>query len=122
MGIPGFRGTVKSRLPASPQADNNALSSRFRRKLCARFTAGSGAFVMRPIILVATLIVLATSSAHAQKPAAPPAQAAPYKPVAVTLPTDLNDPAFTTFRKQLAEAANKRDAAAVAKFVVSAGF
>lgn len=60
--------------------------------------------------------------AHAQKPSVPPAQAAPYKPVAITLPGDLSDATFSALRDHLSEAARKRDGAAVSKLVVGAGF
>lgn len=46
----------------------------------------------------------------------------PYKPVAVTLPAPMQDPSFEAFRKQLGEAAQKKDRAALAKLVVAQGF
>src|SRR5215207_9675001 len=60
----------------------------------------------------------------------PPAQKAqpqevppgPYKPVAIKLPTGLNDPSFDTFRNQLAEVAKKKDRAALARMVASTFF
>lgn len=78
-------------------------------------------------VLTATLlaVVIAASCAlpaRAQKPAAPSASAAPYKAVAIAPPGDMNDAAFIGLRGQLAEAAKKRDAAAVARLVVNAGF
>lgn len=62
--------------------------------------------------------------ARPQQPqAAPaPAPAKPYKPVAVTLPAPMQDQNFETFRKQLGEAARKKDRAALAKLVVTQGF
>jgi hypothetical protein len=55
-----------------------------------------------------------------QTPAITPAK--PYRPVAVQLPTPLNDPSFEAFRKQLGEIAQKKDRAALAKLVVARGF
>jgi hypothetical protein len=52
----------------------------------------------------------------------PPAPAKPYKPVALKLPTPLNDASFDAFRKQLGEVAQKRDRAALARLVVAQGF
>jgi hypothetical protein len=62
------------------------------------------------------------SPALAQKPAAAPAQGTPYKPVSIVPPAVLNDPAFTSLRGQLGEAARKRDAAAVTRLVIGTGF
>lgn len=92
---------------------------------------------MRPVlslaIAAATFAPLALSApafAQAQRPAQPQAQPAapqvapakPYKTVAVKLPAPVNDPSFEAFRKQLAEAAQKKDRAALAKLVVAQGF
>lgn len=58
-----------------------------------------------------------------QQQAAPaPAPAKPYKPVAVALPEPMKDPSFDAFRKQLGEAAQKKDRAALTKLVVAQGF
>ena len=46
----------------------------------------------------------------------------PYPAVAVTLPTANTDPSFAAFRKQLAEIAQHKDRAALAKLIVSQGF
>ena len=86
---------------------------------------------MRPlprILIVATALVtgatLATAAVLAQAPAPAPgsqqrpaAAPGPYKPVAITLPAALNDPAFDAFRKQLGEIARKKDRAALARLV-----
>src|SRR5262249_9528898 len=45
----------------------------------------------------------------------PPPKA--YKPVAVKLPQPVNDPTFETFRKQLADIAQKKDKAALARLI-----
>ena len=76
-------------------------------------------------VFIAVLVAVAFAGAwpaRAQKPSAPPAQAAAYKALAITLPGDMTDAAFTALRNQLSEAAKKRDAAAVSRLVVSAGF
>jgi hypothetical protein len=52
----------------------------------------------------------------------PPAKPGPYKVVAVTPPQAINDPAFEAFRKQIGEAAQRKDRAALAKLVVGQGF
>jgi hypothetical protein len=46
----------------------------------------------------------------------------PYKPIAVTPPAPFNDPSFVAFRKQLADIAQRKDRAALAKLVVTQGF
>jgi len=89
---------------------------------------------MRPvysfIIAAAMLAPIAMTSATAQQPQRPPQQQAapqaapvkPYKAVALKLPVPMNDPSFEAFRKQLGEAAQKKDRAALAKLVVAQGF
>ncbi len=74
-------------------------------------------------IIAATFViagVLAPVSVLAQ--GQPPGQAAPvppgpYKPVAIKMPIALNDPTFDAFRKELAQVADKKDRAALAKLV-----
>src|SRR3954454_210960 len=74
-------------------------------------------------IIAATFViagVLAPVSVLAQ--GQPPGQAAPvppgpYKPVAIKMPAALNDPTFDPVRKDLAQAADKKDRAALAKLV-----
>lgn len=46
----------------------------------------------------------------------------PYRAVAVTLPEPVTDPSFTAFRAQLAEAARRKDHAALAALVSVQGF
>jgi hypothetical protein len=84
---------------------------------------------MRPvysfIIAAALLTPIAITSAGAQQrqPAAPKvAPVKPYKTVALKLPVPMSDPSFDNFRKQLGEAAQKKDRAALAKLVVAQGF
>jgi len=52
----------------------------------------------------------------------PAAPVKPYKPVASTPPGPFSDPAFEAFRKQLADAAEHKDRAGLAKLVVGQGF
>ena len=83
-------------------------------------------------LVAATLVitgVLAPVSllAQGQPPAHPPGQAAPvppgpYKPVAIKMPAPLNDPSFDAFRKELAQVAEKKDRAALAKLVAARFF
>jgi hypothetical protein len=64
-----------------------------------------------------------------QRPGGPPtgqapqvAPAKPYQAVAITPPKPFDDPSYADFRKQLGDAAKKRDRAALAKLVVQQGF
>ncbi|MGE3149290.1 MAG: hypothetical protein AB7K04_09505 [Pseudorhodoplanes sp.] len=83
---------------------------------------------MRPVPLALSLLVFAASAALAQSsggkarqpPAPPPAK--PYNPVAIKLPTPMNDADFEAFRKQVADAAQRKDRAALAKLVTAQGF
>ncbi len=87
---------------------------------------------MRPvqsfIIAAAMLAPIALTPATAQQ--RPPQQQAapkvappkPYKTVALKLPAPVGDPTFEAFRKQLGEAAQKKDRAALGKLVVAQGF
>jgi hypothetical protein len=80
---------------------------------------------LRSTMLVAALVLAGalaprTSVAQTTPPAQPPSAAlGPYTPVAVTLPAAINDPSFATFRKQLAEIAQKKDRAALAQLVAA---
>ena len=60
------------------------------------------------------------SGAQQQQPAPSPPK--PYKAVAITLPTPMSDPGFDALRKDIGEAAKKKDKAALAKLVVAKGF
>ena len=79
-----------------------------------------------PAVLVTALLLLpALALAQAQPPAQgqPPAPAqGPYKPVAITLPPSLNDPAYDAFRKQLGQVAQKKDRAGLARLVAAQFF
>ena len=79
------------------------------------------------LISVSTALLIFTASAIAQnqprgQQPPPPPQAGPYKTVAVTPPQVMNDPGFEAFRKQVGDAAQRKDRAALAKLVVSQGF
>jgi hypothetical protein len=56
----------------------------------------------------------------AQAPAAAPIT--PYQPLAIKMPTPSTDASFAAFRKQLADAAKRKDRNALAKLVVGQGF
>ncbi len=53
---------------------------------------------------------------------AQPAPPKPYKPVVITVPVPVADPAFEALRKQVGEIAQKKDRAALARLVVAQGF
>lgn len=81
-------------------------------------------------LLVATLA--APASVHGQTPPTaggssvveqtPADLTKPYKPVAITPPAPVSDPALTALRKKVADAAKRRDKAQLAKLVVAKGF
>jgi hypothetical protein len=93
------------------------------------------ASVMAEVSAQVSAQVVAQAMVQAQPPAQAPAQAptqpaptqqapapGPYKAVAITLPTALNDPSFDTFRKQLSAIAQKKDRAALAPLVAASFF
>jgi len=76
---------------------------------------------------LAALLIANATSAIAQNPPRgqqppPPAKAGPYKVVPVAPPPSVNDPTFEAFRKQMGEAAQRKDRAALAKLVIGQGF
>lgn len=75
---------------------------------------------------LAIAMPLAAAQAQSKQPpqkSPPPAPSAkPYTPIAIKLPAPLNDPSFEAFRKQLGEAAAKKDRGALSKLVVAQGF
>lgn len=87
---------------------------------------------MRPAysLIIAAVILAPVTIAPATAQQRPPQQQAapkvappkPYKTVALKLPAPVSDPTFEAFRKQLGEAAQKKDRAALAKLVVAQGF
>jgi hypothetical protein len=57
-----------------------------------------------------------------QLPPPPPPPIKPYTPVPITLPPVFNDASFIAFRKDLADIAQHKDRAALAKLIVTTGF
>jgi len=83
--------------------------------------AGSNA--MRAIrLLCACAALLMAGSAAAQNRVPPPTPAIPYKPVMITPPKPMTDESFEAMRKQLGEAAQRKDRAAMAGLVIAQGF
>ena len=71
------------------------------------------------------LLMACLPQASAQNPprgAPPSTQARPYKPVAIALPKPMADASFDALRKQIGEAAARKDRAALARLVVAQGF
>jgi len=73
-------------------------------------------------LLCACAAVLMAGSAAAQNRVPPPAPAIPYKPVMITPPKPMTDESFEAMRKQLGEAAQRKDRAAMAGLVIAQGF
>jgi hypothetical protein len=80
-------------------------------------------------LLIAGAFAPVALTAQAQQPAQSPAPAppsagvqGPYKPVPITLPPALKDPSFESFRQQLAQIAQKKDRAALARLVAATFF
>jgi hypothetical protein len=75
-------------------------------------------------IFAAALLLAAAlpAAAQAPKPAPASAPAKPYKAVAIKPAQPAADASLDAFRKQLGEAAQKKDRAALAKLVVAQGF
>jgi hypothetical protein len=71
------------------------------------------------LLLFGTPVLSQAQPQQSQAPAQPPASAppAPYKAVTITLPQPLDDPSFEAFRKQLADIAQRKDRAALARLV-----
>lgn len=85
--------------------------------------------IFRPACVAASVLLTGISGAFAQNQPSTPQQQAPqvapakpYKAIAFTPPAEMKDPGFDALRKQLAEAAQKKDRAALAPLVVSKGF
>jgi hypothetical protein len=75
-----------------------------------------------PWLAFATLLIVGTAPAIAQNQRGQPqpaAKPAPYKVVAVTPPQAINDPAFEALRKQMGEAAQRKDRAALANSLLA---
>ena len=69
-------------------------------------------------VLIAGMLGRGAKSPRGQ----PPAPARPYKPVTITPPTPMTDAGFEAMRKQIGEAAQRKDRAALARLVVAHGF
>jgi hypothetical protein len=77
-------------------------------------------YLSSTLLLAALATALAAGSIFAQtdSPAQTPSAAlGPYKAVPITLPAATNDPSFETFRKRLAEVAQKKDRVALTEIV-----
>jgi hypothetical protein len=76
-------------------------------------------------LLAAVAFTPLAAAAQAQQPPQSPTPTepsvtpGPYKPVPIRLPPALNDPSFESFRKQLAEIAQKKDRGALARLVAA---
>jgi len=78
-------------------------------------------FAFAAMLIVCATAAMAQNQPRGQQPPPPP-KAGPYRPVTVTPPQPINDPAFEAFRKQMGEAAQRKDRGALAKLVVGQGF
>ena len=80
--------------------------------------------ITRSITAAVATIAIATAAALSLAPIA--AEEAPkpqsYKPIPITPPQPVKDPSFATFRKQIAEIAQRKDRAALAKHVAASFF
>jgi hypothetical protein len=73
---------------------------------------------LRLIASLAAVVIVSAAAAQTRAPA----PAVPYTPVAIALPKLLADDTFDAMRKQLGEAALRKDRAALARLVVTKGF
>jgi hypothetical protein len=77
----------------------------------------------RRCIIAACMFAAAQAGALAQEQsAADAASSRSYKQVAVTLPVPVTDPAFSGFRRQLMDIAQRKDRPALGRLVVTQGF
>ncbi|HWV55232.1 MAG TPA: hypothetical protein VNZ93_21885 [Pseudorhodoplanes sp.] len=74
------------------------------------------------LLLAAPFGAQAQQKQPPQKGPPPPAPAKPYTAISVKVPGPVSDPSFEAFRKQLGEAAAKKDRAALSTMVVAQGF
>ena len=70
----------------------------------------------------AAVVIAGAAPAAAQNRGQQPPLAAPYKAVAIVPPQPMADASFEAMRKQLGEAAQRKDRAAMARLVVAQGF
>ena len=78
------------------------------------------AVVIAALLTASTLVTSAQNQPRGEPPAAAPAR--PYKSVAITPPAPMTDASLESFRKQLGEAAQKKDRADLTAMVVAQGF
>lgn len=80
-------------------------------------------FIIAAAVLAPFAVTPAVAQQRAPQQAAPKvAPAKPYKAVALKMPAPMNDAGLDALRKQLGEAAQKKDRAALARLVVAEGF
>jgi hypothetical protein len=77
---------------------------------------------IRFISACAAVLIAGSASAQYRSQPPPPAPAAPYKAVTITPPKPMTDETFEAMRKQVGEAAQRKDRAAMAHLVVAQGF
>jgi hypothetical protein len=70
-------------------------------------------------VALAAIGTLASLPGSLLAQATPEVVPAPYKPIPITLPRVVDDPAFEAFRKQLADAAQKKDRTALAALIAA---
>ena len=76
----------------------------------------------RLLCACAAVLMAGSAPAASQNRVPPPTPAIPYKPVMITPPKPMTDESFEAMRKQLGEAAQRKDRAAMAGLVVAQGF
>lgn len=86
-----------------------------------RFACTAAHFAVAAFAMLAAAPAVAQQGLLPLKPP-PPAPIKPYQAVAVTAPPVDNDPSFVAFRKQLGDAAAKKDRAALAHLIVAQNF
>ena len=130
---PFFCGPVRLTLPAGTAFFARAAHPAKRPRVtppwpCANLpsmNAGSNAMrATRLLCACAALLMAGLAPAAAQNRTKPPAPApaAPYQPVMITPPKQMTDESFEAMRKQLGEAVQRKDRAAMARLVVAQGF
>jgi hypothetical protein len=76
----------------------------------------------RGLALAGSSAAFAVSQTQPRSQPPPPAKPGLYKIFAIKPPQSINDATFEAFRKQIGEAAQRKDRAALAKLVVAQGF
>jgi len=74
------------------------------------------------VLLIAGMLPAAAQNQPRGQQPPPLAPARPYKPVAITPPKPMTDAGFESLRQQIAEAAKRKDRAALARLVAEKGF